>query len=97
MKMKTEHYKNIKRKIQALGSNEKLLEVLQRYLERDKSIPRIEQAKNLNMRFRWDILHHVFHNDFDFITKTLYSYLHDDHIDTALKAIIKEILPETTT
>ncbi len=37
-----------------------------------------------DMRFRWDCLHLSRFN-----TRPFYTYLHDNHIDTALKRIVK--------
>ena len=39
-------------------------------------------------RQRWDALHA---SAFD--TRTLYRYMHDDHIDTALRKIQREVTP----
>ena len=39
-----------------------------------------------DMRFRWDLL---WRSNLNF--SSMYSYLNDDHIDTALRRIVKEI------
>jgi hypothetical protein len=44
------------------------------------------RVKDINVRFRWDILHASRFN-----ICSLYLYMNDTHIDTALKAIMKEI------
>jgi hypothetical protein len=44
------------------------------------------RVKDINVRFRWDILHASRFN-----ICSLYHYMNDTHIDTALKAIMKEL------
>lgn len=44
-------------------------------------------------RYRWDILWLCKMNDF--VCNTLYRYLNDDHIDTALRSILGGDYPET--
>ncbi len=78
MKMKPEHYATLEKAIK---------EVL-------PSRPTLEQykAKGLTeMRYRWDALHYATidgKRSTVFICDTLYKYLNDNHIDTALKAIM---------
>ena len=45
--------------------------------------------KNFEERIRWDILSACHLSSF--ISETLYKYLNDDHIDTALRSIVKEL------
>ena len=47
------------------------------------------KAKDIEMRLRWDMAHAA--KLTPFICETLYKYVDDRHIDTALKAIMKEI------
>lgn len=47
---------------------------------------------NLDMRYRWDLMYAG--NLSAWVTGTLYKYLNDDHIDTALRSIVP-LLKET--
>lgn len=47
------------------------------------------KSKDIEKRLRWDCLYAA--GLTPFICDNLYSYLNDDHIDTALKNIIKEL------
>jgi len=52
------------------------------------------REKHTAMRFRWDVLHYCkINNDRScfYLSDVLYEYLNDDHIDTALKHIIKDL------
>jgi hypothetical protein len=48
------------------------------------------RVKDLEKRIRWDLTYQA--NLTGFICDSLYSYLDDSHIDTALKSIMKELL-----
>lgn len=59
---------------------------------RTGSFPRADLCKNLDMRYRWDLLHATglklgdgvgVRGDLD-----LYAYLDDDHIDSALRDLV---------
>ena len=55
------------------------------------NFPRSDKVKDINVRFRWDLYH------FSGAHKAcgnLYSYLNDDHIDTALRNIVPTIAKE---
>jgi len=56
------------------------------YLENIKNDPRV---KDCNKRIRWDLYHAAVPNRY--ICDTLYTYLDDTHIDSALKAISKKL------
>lgn len=52
------------------------------------------EYKNLNLtdkRFRWDVWNACQSRDFSFTCDALYKYVNDDHIDTALKNLMKDI------
>lgn len=75
------------------------------YLNRDPSIPGIDKTRNLEMRFRWDLLHDagilVMYKEYldatdygSYPNKYLIAVgngVNDDHIDTALKRIVKNL------
>lgn len=73
MKMKPEHYKHLETEIK---------KVMEAY-------PNLKNAYEKDglsgKRFRWDILYAAKLSTW--ISDNLYSYLNDDHIDTALKKI----------
>ncbi len=48
--------------------------------------PRAELCKDLDKRYRWDLLHAS-----RFPVTNLYSYMNDTHIDTALRSIVPPI------
>jgi hypothetical protein len=75
MKMKKEHFEYLKREIQKSGHGK---EVWEKY-----------KALGLSeLRYRWDVLYAAKLSSW--ICDNLYSYLNDDHIDTALRKILKE-------
>jgi len=91
MKIKAEHYSLIKDKITALGAD-KIKEHLEKLkVEKEK----YNSIKDINKRLRWDCFWAAFHHNAEEknnLIKELYSYLNDEHIDTALKKIVGEIL-----
>jgi len=86
MKMTKEHYNFIKGAISCLDKN-LIKEHKQFIIDEGK-------AKDINKRLRWDCFHATKIKIGDGIGQDglpLYSYLNDDHIDTALRNIIKEL------
>ena len=81
MKIKQEHYNHIKNAIMNCGTtiNEQRLNILNSG----------KQPKDFYKRLRWDMSYLA--NLTPYICANLYSYLDDTHIDTALRAIIKEL------
>ena len=77
MKMKKEDYQYLKSRL------EHLIEKIQSHRE---WIIAEGKAKDVEMRLRWDLLHAAKIDDF--IIDTLYPYLNDTHIDTALRKIM---------
>lgn len=80
MKMTAEHYKFIKSRI-----NYEKKDVL-KYKQSLKSDPRV---KDIDKRLRWDLFYFAMPVAWD--SKELYGYLNDNHIDTALRKIMKEL------
>jgi hypothetical protein len=60
----------------------------QAYESRDPAIPRIALSTDPAKRHRWDALYRTDSTDW---FKDVYKYANDDHIDTALRAIVKEL------
>ena len=52
-----------------------------------------DKVTDLYKRYRWDLFWLALRNsnNTDFLTKVLYSYLNDEHIDSALKYVVKPI------
>jgi len=80
MKIKPEHYAHIETYFKLVDKKDVLAHI--EYLKTD---PRV---KDLGKRLRWDIFYHC--GLTRYACDTLYKYLNDDHIDTALKDIMKK-------
>lgn len=76
MKVSAEHLANMRAAIEPLDTDE----TRERY--RQGNFPRADRVKNLDMRYRWDLLWSsgAYGEEFD-------GYK-NDHIDTALRAIV---------
>lgn len=72
MRMLPEHFEEIKVAVSALDTPA----MRDRYLKAHQS----------DMRYRWDLLWQS--KQTRFVSETLYQYLNDDHIDTALRKIV---------
>lgn len=68
----------------------------QRVRDYREGLRRCAEVADHQKRMRWDLLWAVERDKREPLIRGLYSYCNDDHIDTALKAIIKELLPELT-
>jgi hypothetical protein len=77
MKMEKQHYEKLRSEI--LYIEEKLPAMKYIY----------KNANRSKERYCWDLLFKCNENFRDFIFKNLYSYLNDDHINTALNKIIQ--------
>ena len=87
MKIKKLHYEHMEKKvIQLKETYEKEI------LEHWKFLKNNKKAKDISLRFRWDIFHAA--GLTKYACSTLYKYLNDTHIDTALKRITKEHFQE---
>lgn len=85
MKMTKAHFKQLKGLVEPLNTDE----IRTKYLSKD--FPRASQVKDLNKRFRWDLLWAVPNTPRNTLISALYLYLNDTHIDTALRYIVKEL------
>jgi hypothetical protein len=81
MKIKPEHYEYIKQAIEALPRD--------RVLAHKEALKNDARVKDLDKRFRWDLL--FASQSSVYIADTLYNYMDDKHIDTALRAIVKDL------
>ena len=75
MKIKPEHYNELNSRIQ--DALKTFPNTLDDYLK----------AGNSAKRYRWDVLWHA--KQTEFVCNTLYKYMDDDHIDTALRKIFE--------
>jgi hypothetical protein len=81
MKIKPEHLKVLKEAIQSLDTPER------RQLYREGKFPLAHRVKDLDLRYRWDLL---YASRFD-IGPSFYEYMNDEHIDTALRSFIQPL------
>ena len=81
MKIEKGHYALVKSTIED-GLSKMPKGTLQTHI---KSLPKVG---DINMRLRWDIYNLI---PYEVCSKVLYTYLNDNHIDTALKSIMKEL------
>jgi hypothetical protein len=88
MKIKQSDYDSLKRELAAIQL-EKIV-AHRAFLLSDKCA---NKPKDLMMRLRWDALHSLRMGNW--MSENLYTYLNDEHIDTALKQIACELWPDT--
>ncbi len=81
MKMKPEHYRELKAAISVAVDKETAA-------QHRKNLKQDKRVKDLEMRFRWDCFW-VVHSRVN--TTSWYSYISDTHMDTALKRVVKEL------
>lgn len=81
MKIQPAHYEHMKAAIAALPVEGMRAHKLM--LASDKRV------KDLEKRFRWDLSYAA--KLTPFICSDVYSYANDDHVDTALRAIVREL------
>lgn len=79
MKIKPEHYKHMEDTICTVSGEQ----ANNHYQGLKQSLP----GKDIEMRFRWDLFYFCMLDRF--ACTELYKYMNDDHIDTALKSIVK--------
>ena len=84
LKIRPEHFELIKNKIKSIGADK--IATHKTFLQSPEN-PR--KPKDLEKRLRWDCLKNVI--DSKWICDNLYSYLNDDHIDSALRQIMETI------
>ena len=83
MKIKPEHFNHIKQEIDntlSLHGRDNLIKEYETGL-----FPRSDKTKDLQQRFCFDLMYAAGLSQY--VCNTLYSYLNDDHIYTALKSI----------
>ena len=80
MKIKPEHLQHMLEKIKPLSGHIK---------SHREYIINENKAKDIEQRLRWDLFWAA--NLSDYARDVLYPYMNDDHIDTALKTIMKRL------
>ena len=83
MKMRPEHIQTLRAHIAPLDTPERRA----RYAAGD--FPRAAGTKDVNLRYRWDLLWAAAPSGW--VAKELYPYLNDEHIDTALRRLVKPL------
>ena len=82
MKMTIEHYTELKVSIAKIPEDH--------FKKHKQFIIKEGKAIDINKRLRWDCFWFACKNECD-LSHDLYEYLNDDHVDTALKKIIKDL------
>lgn len=89
MKIKPDDFALLQRAIVPLDTHERRKQYL------DGNFPRADLVKDLDARYRWDLLHASGLKIGDGVgiqgDLNLYSYLDDTHIDTALRSIVANL------
>lgn len=90
MKIKPEHLAELKSAVARTDTSEK------RAIYLEGSFPNADKVKDLNKRYRWDVLYASGLKIGDGVGTSglpLYGYLDDTHIDTALRSIVPDLKP----
>lgn len=87
MKMKPVHYAHLKKTIETFLKTHDL-ENHRRRIEYHQANPYTREV-DANKRLRWDLCYMAHLTEY--ICTEIYSYANDDHIDTALQKIMKEL------
>ena len=80
MKMKLEHFAQLETSIKSLDSEER------RRFYKEGRHANADKVKDLDKRYRWDLFYIA-----SLPVQELYAYLNDDHIDTALRKLVKPL------
>lgn len=83
MKIKPEHLAKLKALIEPLDTEARRTQ----YLKGD--FHNADKVRDLNKRYRWDLFWLA--DGKATTVKEMYVYMNDDHIDTALKSIVKDL------
>lgn len=80
MKMKLEHFAQLETSIKSLDTGERRLTYKKRLFQN------ADKVQDLDKRYRWDLLYIA-----SLPMQELYSYLNDEHLDTALRKLVKPL------
>ena len=81
MKIKPEHYETLKNAMAAIDPA--------KVAAHRQALANDPRVKDLDKRLRWDCMYAAKVNTF--VCDVLYNYMDDSHLDSALKAIVKEL------
>ncbi len=82
LKIKPEHLRQLRDAIEPLNTPT----LRKKYSDRD--VPRAERIKDVDKRYRWDLLWSAVPSQF---MTELYTYLNDTHIDSAIASFIPKL------
>lgn len=85
MKITPEHYQHLKNAI-------RLSHTPERVAAHRAFIVKEGRAKDVDMRLRWDLAYSS-PGLSAWISANIYPYANDDHLDTALRSIMREVFP----
>ncbi len=86
MKMKLEHFTQLETSIKSLDTGERRLTYKKRLFQN------ADKVKDLDKRYRWDLFYATYATCAAALPiQALYSYLNDEHIDTALRKLVKPL------
>lgn len=83
MKMTPQHFQTLKSLLEPVDTEER------RTLYKESRYPRAELTKDVNKRYRWDCLYAT--GEAHSIMSDLYAYLNDEHIDTAMRNLVRPL------
>ncbi len=84
MKINAEHYSHMRNAIARIATPEKIAAHRQFIVNEGK-------AKDVEKRLRWDLSYYA--GLTPYICDNVYAYADDSHVDTALRAIVRELTP----
>lgn len=87
MKIKPEHYSHMLEECRHVARHMPYNRA--EYIARISSIPNIEKSTDPDKRYRWDLMYAAGLSRY--VCDNVYPYANDDHIDTALRQIVKEL------
>lgn len=85
MKIKPEHFQALKGAIGWMDTDERRLQ----YLAGD--FINADKVKDLDRRYRWDLMWDIPVEIRRPVLNAMYEYMNDDHIDTALRKIVRPL------
>ena len=96
MKITPEHYQVIRKRMASTIEDIGREKIMDRYYDLVRMKLSGEQnIKDPHMRLRWDLL--WLSRLSEFVCDEIYTYADDDHLDTALRKAMSELLPELNT
>lgn len=85
LKIKPEHFRQLKELLEPHDTPQR------REAYRAGDFPRADRVKDLNVRYRWDLLYSVPYVLRCTLFEQMYEYLEDSHIDSAMRHAVPEL------